>query len=298
MYVGPAAPTLLAMSTLTQTEPAGPGASPARYSLGRTPDEYRRLREQARAWEPATSRVLDLVGIPGAGSCLDAGCGPGETTRLLAERVGPHGRVVGVDVDAGLGAMAEAMLHASGHRQCTVLAHDLTDQAPLPGPPFDVVYARLLLFHLPERVAVLARLWSAVAPGGCLVVQDYDVGPASTLPSVPAADELKRVIEGAFGVAGADVHVGARLPRLFAAAGVGQPDGTDVAGRLEPLATGQATISGPVRSLLPVAVAAGITTEAAATEALAALEREARLHPDYQVLWPLLIGAWKWKEGS
>ncbi len=83
----------------------------------------------------------------------------------MAERVGPAGRVLGVDADAALGAMTLAMLHDAGHRQCRFQAQDLGSGEPIPGTPFDLVYARLLLFHLPRRVEVLARLWDAVAPG-------------------------------------------------------------------------------------------------------------------------------------
>ncbi|HEY7009920.1 MAG TPA: class I SAM-dependent methyltransferase, partial [Jatrophihabitantaceae bacterium] len=147
----------------------------ADYALGRTPREYDRLRAQARVWEFATARVFDRVGVAPGASCLDAGCGPGETMRLLAQRVGPYGAVTGMDVDASLGAVAERTLHADGLRQCRFRAADLTADTPVPGGPYDVVYARLLMFHLPQRVRVLARLWDAVAPGGHLVVQDYDL---------------------------------------------------------------------------------------------------------------------------
>ena len=109
----------------------------------------------------------------------------------------------------------------------------------IPGAPFDLVYARLLLYHLPERVAVLRRLWDAVSPGGHLLVQDYDLRSVGTLPSLESVDELGRVVIDAFAAAGCDVHVGARLPELFARAGIGAPDGTDVSGRLEPLVDAQ-----------------------------------------------------------
>src|SRR5215475_9164013 len=128
----------------------------AAYALGRTPEEYERLRTQARMWEAPTGRLLDQIGLRPGASCLDAGCGPGETMRSMAERVGPAGRVLGIDVDAPLGAMALEMLHRGGYQHCAFQSHDLTADAPIPGAPFDLVYARLLLFHLPRRVDVLA----------------------------------------------------------------------------------------------------------------------------------------------
>jgi SAM-dependent methyltransferase len=215
--------------------------------------------------------------------------------RLMAQRVGPAGRVVGIDVDAPLGDLAVTMLHDAGHRHCEFHPHDLTGPEPVPGVPFDVVYARLLLFHLPERVAVLARLWDAVAPGGHLVVQDYDLRSAGVLPALDSLDELKRVIIGAFTAVGCDVHAGGRLPLLFAQAGLGEPDGTDVAGRLEPLVSGHAMFERTFRSLLPTALAYGITTEAGAAATLDATSRDATRFAGHPILWPLLIGAWKRK---
>ncbi|MBO0814419.1 MAG: methyltransferase domain-containing protein [Actinobacteria bacterium] len=272
------------------------GRPQAVYALGRTPEEYDRLRMQARVWEDATGRLLDRVALMPGAACLDAGCGPGETMRLMAERTGPAGRVLGIDTDSSLGAMALATLHAAGHRQCYFRAHDLTSGEPVPGAPFDLVYARLLLFHLPQRAEVLARLWDAVAPGGHLVVQDYDIRGISVLPALASVNELMRVVTGAFDAAGADVHVGARLPRLFMEAGIGHPDGTDVAGRLEPLASGSALLERTFRSVLPTAVAHGITTEADAAASLVWIDRDATRFAGCPMTWPLLIGAWKHRE--
>jgi len=266
------------------------------YALGHTPREYERLRAQARIWEAATTRVLDQVGLPEGASCLDAGCGPGETTRLLAERAGPKGRVLWVDADPAVGALAVRMLHDSGYGQCAFHPLDLTAGKPIPGAPFDLVYARLLLFHLPQRIPVLARLWHAVAPGGHLVVQDYDVRTISVLPELASVAEVGRVIMGAFGAVGADVQVGARLAPLFVQAGVGTPDGTDVTGRIEPFGTGHTMLESVFRSLLPVALDRGITTEDAAAATLAELDLDAAAFADRPMLWPLMIGAWKRKE--
>jgi len=268
----------------------------APYALGHTPEEYERLRMQARAWEFATVRLLDEVGLGPGASCLDAGCGPGETMRAMAERVGQTGRVLGIDADAALGTMTQAMLHDAGHRQCSVMAHNLSGAEPIPGAPFDLVYARLLLFHLTERAEVLARLWDAVAPGGHLLVQDYDLYAVKTTPRADWADEVLDYFVSAFGAAGADAATGAKLPQLFVQSGVGAPDGTDVAGRIEPLSLGRRMLESAFRSLLPTALEYGVTTEDRAAALLASIDRDATLFPDRPFLWPLLIGAWKRKE--
>ena len=266
------------------------------YALDRTASEYERLRAQARVWEPATARLLDAVGLRPGARCLDAGCGPGETMRLMAERVGPSGSVVGVDLDADLGSQAVASLHAAGHRQCSFARVDVAADEPIPGAPFDLVYARLLLYHLPARVEVLERLWDVVAPGGVLLIQDYDVRSADVLPELESVTAWREVVREAFLVAGADVYVGSRLPELFVRAGIGAVDGTDVAGRLEPFGTaGPGLLTGVLRGVLDAAISHGVTTAADAAALERRLASDAERFPERPTLWPLLVGSWKRK---
>jgi SAM-dependent methyltransferase len=61
-----------------------------------------------------------------------------------------------------------------------VLRHDIVHD-PLPEAGFDLVHARLVLTHIPEREAVLRRLWSALRPGGWLQLEEFDVEYAPVL---------------------------------------------------------------------------------------------------------------------
>ena len=107
-------------------------------------------------------------------------------------------------------------------------------------------------------------------------------------------EEVGGVVIDAFTAAGCDVHVGARLPDLFAQAGIGAPDGT--ASRTARTARQtQRMLSAVYTSILPAAVARGITTETQAATMLANFTRDAERFPERPTLWPLLIGAWKRK---
>ena len=66
-------------------------------------------------------------------------------------------------------------------------------------------------------------------------------------------------------------------------------------GRIEPLGTGHVMLESVFRSVLPVALDRGITTEDAAAAALAELGLDAAAFADRPMLWPLMIGAWKRK---
>jgi ubiquinone/menaquinone biosynthesis C-methylase UbiE len=85
------------------------------YVMGRTSEEYERLRRQSEFLEPITRAVLSRAGLCPGMRCLDVGCGPGEVMRLMAEQVGPAGQVVGIDVDGELGREALSVLVYRGN---------------------------------------------------------------------------------------------------------------------------------------------------------------------------------------
>jgi SAM-dependent methyltransferase len=272
------------------------GAPPSDgYILARDATEYERLRGQARIWEPATRRLFDCVELGPGVRCLDAGCGPGEVMRLMAERVGPSGEVTGVDIDAEIGEQALAELVAAGHPQCSFAEVDLESGEAIPGEPFDFVYSRLVLFHAHDQVAMVRRLWDAVAPGGCLVLHDYDLRAVDVTPRLDSIDEWKRVVLSAFTEGGRDIHAGQRLPLLLQQAGLGACDGTEVAGRLDSLGRDGWMFADVYRGILPAAIRLGLTTQDGYDLWSAGFARDLDDHRDHAVVWPLLIGAWKHK---
>src|SRR5207244_2014326 len=68
--------------------------------------EIERLHIQAAAMATDTRVMLDRIGVKAGWTCLDVGCGPRGITDLLSERVGPDGRVIGLDKDEGFLAHA------------------------------------------------------------------------------------------------------------------------------------------------------------------------------------------------
>ncbi|MEU4423040.1 methyltransferase domain-containing protein [Actinoplanes sp. NPDC024001] len=264
------------------------------YVLGRTDAEYERLRVQARIWQDATATLFDRAGLSAGARCLDVGCGPGETMRLMAERTGPGGTVTGMDVDATLGTAAVRMLHDAGHRQCRFVAGDAIRDEPPPGG-YDLVFARLLLMHVTDPVTVLRRMWEWTAPGGHLVVQDYDLRTVGVYPDLPLVDEWRRVFLGTFTTAGREIRMGHRLPALFAEAGIGEPDGIEVAGRMEPLARAGGMLTATYRSVAPAAISLGVATEAQRDAWLTDMERAVVEQGGHTAMWPLMIGAYRAK---
>ena len=114
----------------------------------------------------------------------------------------------------------------------------------------------------------------------------------------PASTPSVAYILKAFDAAECETRAGSLLPTLFDRAGIGSPDGTDVAGRLGTLTDGGALLEETFRSLLPVALGHHLLTEAEADAALAGLHDDATAEPGRTMLLPLLIGAWKRKESA
>src|SRR4051794_5043950 len=75
------------------------GVSMPNYVIQGGKQGRERLRLLSAAMWPATSRLLDGVGLEAGMNCLDVGCGGGDVTRELARRVGERGRVLGLDLD-------------------------------------------------------------------------------------------------------------------------------------------------------------------------------------------------------
>jgi hypothetical protein len=93
----------------------------------------------------------------------------------------------------------------------------------------------------------------AVAPGGHLLVRDYDLSVVATVPSLPAVEALNRLMTDIFGGLGCDVRTGAVLPTLFAEAGAGAPDSTEIAGALASLTPAYHFVQQTVCGVLPAA---------------------------------------------
>ena len=83
------------------------------YVFGHSEEEIQRLVRQSRLFNPCTRRFLEQAGISAGMKVLDVGSGPGDAALLLADRVGPGGAVVGVDIDPARLDIARARARAT-----------------------------------------------------------------------------------------------------------------------------------------------------------------------------------------
>ena len=266
--------------------------NPDGYVHARDVNEYQRLRDQALMWQRATQEVLDRVGLKPGMSCLDVGAGPGAVMRLMADRVGPQGRVTGLEIDGKLAAQALAELRAQGGAQFDLIEADVLALDTVPGAPFDLTFCRLFLMHMQDPVAALEKMASWTKPGGVLVAQEFDFGAIAVEPLCPAMAEFNRLFEGVFRGHGRNLRAGRQLPAQFEAAGLGVPDGTLAEVKYLPLKDMAAMLIGVYQGLFASAVELGIADPVRAEQFKADMA-DAGADGRYYCLTPILIAAWK-----
>ena len=154
---------------------------------------YERVSAPQVAWG---REVLDRIVLRGDETVLDAGCGTGRVTRLLAERV-PEGRVVAIDASAAMVEEATERLADLAPR-VSVRRGDLleleVDEA------VDLIVSTATFHWILDHDALFRRLFAALAPGGLLVAQCGGAGNiAGTLEAaaqVAAAGPYAAALDG------------------------------------------------------------------------------------------------------
>jgi SAM-dependent methyltransferase len=172
----------------------------------------------ARLFNPSTFRHIEALGIAGGWRCWEVGAGGASVPSWLAGRVGPAGRVLATDIDV-------SWMTAAADAGCEVRRHDVGVEPP-PDGGFDLVHARLVLVHVPQRVTALAGMISALRPGGWLLVEEADpmmqplVCPDESGAPQRLANKLKRDFRTLMARRGVDLSYGRTLPRVLRDAGL------------------------------------------------------------------------------
>jgi ubiquinone/menaquinone biosynthesis C-methylase UbiE len=235
-----------------------------------------------------TFRFLETTGIGSGWHCLEVGGGSGSVAVWLAERAGPSGHVVVTDIDPRF------MERSTGPRPANleVRRHDIgTD--PLPDATFDLIHARLVLSHVPQRHQVLPRLATALKPRGWLVIEEFDgrlVDRAIPTANPADAEHVRKLVGALWRLMderGFEADWPRRVYRHLKAVGLTEVgmeghlavhEGGSAGARMD--AANLAQIRGEV-------VTKGLITDAEVDAALTRLDA-----PDFAVFSPVMFTAW------
>ncbi len=106
----------------------------------------------------ATAFIGDEVG-----NILDLGCGDGQLG-LVLHQLYPAAHIVGIDKDDKAIAKAQQAAQQAGAHSMEYVLGDV--QQGLPDGPFDLVYASMVLQHVPDTDTLIANAYQRLRPGG------------------------------------------------------------------------------------------------------------------------------------
>jgi SAM-dependent methyltransferase len=178
-----------------------------------------RLGALAALFDASTFRHLTALGLSSGWRVWEVGAGGPTVPAWLAEQTGPTGEVVATDIDPAW------IAGPNPSPNLRVLRHDVGLDPP-PEGPFDLVHARLVLVHVPQRTQALAALVSVLRPGGWLVVEEADPALQPLLcleddgPAQQLANRLKTDFRRLMADRGVDLAYGRTLPRHLREAGL------------------------------------------------------------------------------
>jgi len=184
----------------------------------RKTEAAQRFASLSALFDPVTHRQFDACGMTEGWRCWEVGAGGPALVRTIAERVGQAGHVLATDIDA-------SWTKEAASENVEVGNHDVALDPP-PGELFDLVHARLVLVHVPERERAFRNMISALKPGGWLVIEDADpaLQPLSCIDTYGPEQELANRIRLGFRALlsnrRADLSFGRKLPRMFRSAGM------------------------------------------------------------------------------
>lgn len=156
------------------------------------PPQYARFRaERAAPFEDVIALVKPTRGM----NVIDLGCGNGDLTARLAERL-PDARVYGVDTSEAM--LAEAQRHASPH--VTFARGDVADVSALALSRYELVFSHAALQWVGDHARWMPSLLAAMKPGAQLAIQmphNFAQPSHTAAVRVAASPPFRERLEGA-----------------------------------------------------------------------------------------------------
>jgi SAM-dependent methyltransferase len=152
---------------------------------GYDPQELEAVGPDAAAYSFGCGDPLALAGIEPGQTVVDLGCGAGLDLLLAARRVGPAGRVIGIDMTDEMLARARANIAAAGLGNVEV-RKGLIEALPVETASVDWVISNCVINLSPQKRRVFAEIARVLRPGGRMLVSDIVV---EDLPDWVRGDE-------------------------------------------------------------------------------------------------------------
>jgi ubiquinone/menaquinone biosynthesis C-methylase UbiE len=160
-------------------------------------------------------QMLDACPVRAGDHVLDVGCGLGHEARRLAERVGPQGRVTGIDANPVM--IAEARQRAAGLPLPIAFEVGDAHHVDLPDNTFDLCRTERVLRYLASPETAVGEMARLAKSGGSVLAFDFDSD--QTIVDAPDAALVRRIAE-VLDAAVPSSWIGRQLFGLFKRAGL------------------------------------------------------------------------------
>ncbi|MCY4114393.1 MAG: class I SAM-dependent methyltransferase [Chloroflexi bacterium] len=196
------------------------------YTFGDTDVAGKRLRLAAEVFQPEMASFLEQAQASPE-LAYDLGCGPGYTTRIVAETVAPQ-RTVGLDASSRFIEVARARPMAG----VEYFQHDVT-RTPFPFGPGDLLFSHFLLPHVSDPPSTLAAWATQIRPAGLLLLDEV----SDIWTTHPKFLRYLEMVEQVVDAGGGRLYAGKAMEQLIPGTGLAV-----VSSRLveQPVSTGQA----------------------------------------------------------
>lgn len=124
-----------------------------------------------------TQTTLDRIGLQSGERGLDVGSGPGRLSLPAAQRVGPTGSVVALDIQPEMLARLQRRAVRAGVTNLVVQQADVAGKNDLRTAAFDRAWLVTVLGEIPYRAAALRNVYRALKPGGTLSITEIFPDP-------------------------------------------------------------------------------------------------------------------------
>lgn len=231
-----------------------------RYALATGASAASRLTTQDKLLRTRSYHHLNQAGLSEGKTVWDIGCGNGMMTVYIAKAVGPKGHIYAMDASQEQLNIAKKNVEEAGLHNVTFIHGDIqSDKQHLIMHSADIVYARMLLMHLPDPEKAIANIKLILKKNGILASQETIMSSGYCSYHT---EEYKKQVEAMVSLGehlGVDYDIGNKLKNLYKSSGF-----TKITEDIEPVyipsEMGKEMINGGLREWKDKAILANIIT--------------------------------------
>src|SRR5437868_8290604 len=134
------------------------------------------LETHHRSKAPERKQMIRDLHLKKGSYVVDAGCGPGLWTPLLAHAIGSRGRITGVDISPAALVTAHQRSQGQWYQGQVQYKQGMLEQLPVQPGSADAIFSANVAQYLADPVATFAAMGNYLVPGGRLAIKDIDFG--------------------------------------------------------------------------------------------------------------------------